>query len=230
MSVRALPALWDTSIGKKAVMAVTGLVLAGFVIVHMLGNLKIFQGEAKFDQYALWLREVGGPLFGPGQLLWLARLVLLVATVLHVVAAVELTRISRAARPVAYARREPIASTYASRTMRWGGAIITLFVIYHLLHFTAGVVGFGPGQFRPLSVYRNVVLGFSVWYVSAFYIAAMVALGLHMYHGVWSTFQTLGLNSERSDGLYRGLATVSALAVVLGNVSVPLAVLAGLVR
>jgi succinate dehydrogenase / fumarate reductase cytochrome b subunit len=230
MSVRAVPMLWDTSIGKKAVMAVTGVVLTAFVVVHMLGNLKIFQGEAKFDQYAVWLREVGGPLFGHGQLLWLARLVLLVATVLHVVAAVELTRMSRAARPVGYARREPIASTYASRTMRWGGAIITLFVIYHLLHFTAGVVGFGPGQFRPQSVYRNVVLGFSVWYVSAFYIAAMVALGLHMYHGVWSTFQTLGLNSKQSEGLYRGLATVSALAVVLGNVSVPLAVLAGLVR
>jgi succinate dehydrogenase / fumarate reductase cytochrome b subunit len=230
MSVRALPTLWDSSIGKKAVMAVTGLVLAGFVVVHMLGNLKIFQGEAKFDQYALWLREVGSPLFGPGQLLWLVRVVLLVAAVLHVVAAVELARISQAARPIGYARRTAIASTYASRTMRWGGAIITLFVIYHLLHFTAGVVGYAPGQFRTLAAYRNVVLGFSVWYVSAFYIAAMVALGLHLYHGVWSMFQTLGLNSERTDSLYRALATVSALAVALGNVSVPVAVLTGLVR
>jgi succinate dehydrogenase / fumarate reductase cytochrome b subunit len=230
MSVRPVPALWDTSIGKKAVMAVTGLLLAGFVVVHMVGNLKIFQGEAKFDHYALWLREVGSPLFGPGQLLWVARLVLFVAAVLHVIAAVELARVSRAARPVGYARREAIASTYASRTMRWGGAIITLFVIYHLLHFTFGAVGFAPGQYRPLSVYRNVVLGFSVWYVSAFYIAAMVALGLHMYHGVWSMFQTLGLNSRRSDSVYRALATVAALAVVVGNVSVPVAVLAGLVR
>jgi succinate dehydrogenase / fumarate reductase cytochrome b subunit len=230
MSTSAVLALWRTSIGKKAVMAVTGLVLVAFVLAHMLGNLKIFQGEAKFDLYAHWLREVGSPVFGPGQLLWLARLVLLAATLLHVVAAVELTRISRAARPVRYARREPIASTYASRTMRWGGVVITLFVVYHLLHFTFGAVGFGPGQYRPLSVYRNVVTGFSVWYVSAFYIAAMVALGLHMYHGVWSMFQTLGFNSERSDALYRALATLSSLAVVLGNVSVPVAVLTGLVR
>jgi succinate dehydrogenase / fumarate reductase cytochrome b subunit len=230
MTANAVLTLWDTSIGKKAVMAITGLVLVGFVVVHMLGNLKIFQGEAKFDFYAVWLREVGSPLFGPGQLLWLARLVLLVATVLHVVAAVELARISRAARPIGYARREAIASTYASRTMRWGGVIITLFVVYHLLHFTFGAVGFAPGQYRPLAAYRNVVLGFSVWYVSAFYIAAMVALGLHMYHGVWSMFQTLGLNSERSDSTYRALATVSSLAVVLGNVSVPVAVLTGLVR
>jgi succinate dehydrogenase / fumarate reductase cytochrome b subunit len=230
MSTSAVLALWRTSIGKKAVMAVTGLLLAGFVVVHMVGNLKIFQGEAKFDHYALWLREVGSPLFGPGQLLWVARLVLFVAAVLHVIAAVELARVSRAARPVGYARREAIASTYASRTMRWGGAIITLFVIYHLLHFTFGAVGFAPGQYRPLSVYRNVVLGFSVWYVSAFYIAAMVALGLHMYHGVWSMFQTLGFNSERSDAAYRALATLSSLAVVLGNVSVPVAVLTGLVQ
>lgn len=230
MSASAVLALWRTSIGKKAVMAVTGLVLVAFVIAHMLGNLKIFQGEAKFDLYAAWLREVGSPVFGPGQLLWLARLVLLAATLLHIVAAVELTRISRAARPVGYARREPIGSTYASRTMRWGGAIITLFVIYHLLHVTFGAVGFAPGQYRPLSVYRNVVIGFSVWYVSAFYVAAVVALGLHMYHGVWSMFQTLGLNSDRSDSLYRALAAVSSLAVVLGNVSVPVAVLTGLVR
>jgi succinate dehydrogenase / fumarate reductase cytochrome b subunit len=230
MRASAVPALWSTSIGKKAVMAVSGLVLVGFVVVHMLGNLKVFQGQAKFDLYAHWLREVGAPVFGPGQLLWLARLVLLAAAVLHVVAAVELTRISRAARPIAYARRRPIASTYASRTMRWGGALLALFVIYHLLHFTFGAVGFGPGQFQPLSAYRNVVAGFSVWYVSAFYIAAMGALGLHMYHGVWSMFQTLGLNSDRSDSLYRALATVASLAVVLGNVSVPVAVLTGLVR
>ena len=219
-----------TSVGKKAVMAVTGFILVGFVIVHMLGNLKVYQGEEKFNAYAAWLREVGSPAVGHEQVLWLARLILLTATGLHIVAAVQLTRMSYAARPVRYARREAIEATYASRTMRWGGVIITLFVIYHLLHFTFGAIGFAPGQYRPTSVYRNVVTGFSVWYVSGFYVAAMVALGLHMSHGVWSMFQTLGVNTERADRLCRALATLSSLAVVLGNISVPGAVLAGLVR
>jgi len=222
--------LWSTSIGKKAVMAVTGLILVGFVIGHMLGNLKVFQGEAKFNAYAAWLREIGSPAVGHAQVLWLARLILLTATVLHIVAAVQLTRMSYVARPVIYERKEAIGSTYASRTMRWGGLIITLFVIYHLLHLTFGAVGFAPGQYKPMSVYRNVVIGFAIWHVSAFYIAAMIALGLHIYHGVWSVFQTLGLNSARTDRVYRALAIVSSLAVVLGNVSVPVAVLTGVVR
>lgn len=222
--------LWKTSIGKKAVMAITGFMLVGFVIGHMLGNLKIFQGEAKFNAYAVWLREVGSPALGHEQFLWLMRLILLIATVLHVVAAVQLTQMSYAARPLNYEQWNAIQATYASRTMRWGGVIITLFVIYHILHLTFGAVGFSPGQYRDMSVYRNVVIGFSVWYVSAFYVAAMVALGLHMYHGVWSMFQTLGLNSENASRSFRGLATVASLLVVLGNISVPTAVLAGFVK
>ncbi len=222
--------LWSSSIGKKAVMAITGFLLVGFAIGHMFGNLKIYQGEAKFNAYALWLREVGSPALGHEQFLWLARLILLTATVLHIVAAVQLTRMSYAARPLSYERWEAIQATYASRTMRWGGVIITLFVIYHLLHFTFGAVGFAPGQYKDLSVYRNVVIGFSVWYVSAFYIAAMVALGLHMYHGVWSMFQTLGVNTENASRVYRALATVSSAIVVLGNISIPPAVLVGLVK
>ena len=211
-------------------MAVTGFILVGFVIGHMLGNLKVFQGEEKFNAYAVWLREVGSPAVGHAQFLWLARLILVSATVLHVVAAVQLTQTSYSARPVSYGRWEAVQATYASRTMRWGGVVITLFVIYHLLHFTFGAVGYPPGQYRPMSVYRNVVIGFSVWYVSAFYIAAMAALGLHMYHGVWSMLQTLGLNNARANRLYRALATVSSLTVVLGNISVPVAVLTGMVR
>jgi succinate dehydrogenase / fumarate reductase, cytochrome b subunit len=226
----AVLTMWGTSVGKKAVMAVTGVILIGFVIGHMLGNLKIYGGEEKFNAYAVWLREMGSPAFGHEQLLWVIRLVLLGATVLHIVAAVQLTHQSYTARPVRYARQDAIASTYASRTMRWGGAILLLFVVYHLLHFTFGVVGYAPGQYRSLSVYRNVVTGFQVWYVSAFYIIAMVALGLHMYHGVWSMFQTLGMNNAGADRFYRALATIASLAVVLGNISVPLAVLAGVVR
>jgi succinate dehydrogenase / fumarate reductase cytochrome b subunit len=229
-SASAAVTLWSTSIGKKAVMAATGFILIGFVIGHMLGNLKLYQGEEKFNNYATFLREVGAPVLGNSQFLWAARLILLTATVLHIVAAVQLRRMSYAARPVSYERREAVESTYASRTMRWSGVIITLFVVYHILHFTFGVVGYGPGQYQPMSVYRNVVNGFSVWYVAAFYIAAMVALGLHMYHGVWSMFQTLGLNNARADRFYRALATALSLAVVLGNVSFPVAVLAGFVR
>lgn len=230
MSASTVRFLWSTSIGKKAVMAVTGVILVGFVIGHMLGNLKVYQGEEKFNAYAVWLREMGSPAVGHEQVLWLARLMLLTATVLHIVAAVQLTRMSYTARPVRYQRKQAIQATYASRTMRWGGVIITLFVIYHILHFTLGAVGFKPGQYQPVSVYRNVVNGFSVWYVSAFYIAAMVALGFHMYHGVWSMFQTLGVNSVGADRFYQTLATVSSLAVVLGNISVPAAVLTGFVR
>jgi succinate dehydrogenase / fumarate reductase cytochrome b subunit len=222
--------LWRTSIGKKAVMAVTGFILTVFVIGHMLGNLKVFQGEETFNAYAVWLREVGSPALGHELFLWVARLVLLTAAVLHVVAAMQLTRMSYAARPVGYERKAVVRPAYAARTMRWGGLVITLFVVYHLLHFTFGAVGYASGQYRPLSVYRNVVIGFSVWYVSAFYIGAMVAVGLHLYHGVWSAFQTLGANSVRTDGVYRALAAASSLAVVLGNVSVPLAVLTGVVR
>src|SRR5213594_1423829 len=130
--------LWSTSIGKKAVMAVTGLILVGFVIGHMLGNLKVFQGEAKFNAYAAWLREVGSPALGHEQLLWLARLILLVAAVLHVAAAAQLAQQSYVARPVPYRRKRALQATFASRTMRWGGVALGLFVIYHILHFTLG--------------------------------------------------------------------------------------------
>jgi succinate dehydrogenase / fumarate reductase, cytochrome b subunit len=230
MGATAVLTLWSTSIGKKAVMAITGLILVLFVIGHMAGNLKVYQGEEKFNAYAAWLREVGSPAFGHEQILWMARLVLLVAVALHITAAAQLTRASHAARPVPYRRRAYLEAGYAARTMRWGGVILALFVVYHLLHLTFGVVGHGPGQFQPLSVYRNVVNGFRVWYVSAFYVVAMVALGLHLYHGLWSMFQTLGVDDIRASGLYRGVAGVVALAVLVGNISVPVAVLAGLVR
>ncbi|OGK97092.1 MAG: hypothetical protein A3E31_06745 [Candidatus Rokubacteria bacterium RIFCSPHIGHO2_12_FULL_73_22] len=225
----AVAALWSTSIGKKAVMAVTGIALVGFVILHMAGNLKIYLGPEHFDAYARGLRELGEPILVHGQALWSMRLILLAAVVLHVVAAVQLTQASWAARPVAYTEKEAVAADYAARTMRWGGVIVLLFIVYHLLHFTVGVVGYAPGQFQEASVYRNVVNGFRVWYVSAFYVVAQAALGLHLYHGVWSMFQTLGMNA-RGNGFYRGLAVVAAVLVVVGNVSIPLAVLGGLVN
>jgi succinate dehydrogenase / fumarate reductase cytochrome b subunit len=229
VSASAAVALWSTSIGKKAVMAVTGLILVGFVILHMLGNLKIYLGAAHFDAYAAFLREMGEPLLLPEQALWMVRLVLLAAVALHLIAAVQLTELSRRARPVGYRQAEPVASTYAARTMRWGGVILLLFIVYHLLHFTAGVVGYAPGEFEPGRVHHNVVAGFRVWYVSVFYVAAQLALGLHLFHGVWSSFQTLGLDA-RGNRFYRQLAIGVAVVVVAGNISIPLAVLAGWIR
>lgn len=229
-SASAVATLWSASIGKKAVMAVTGVVLVGFVAVHMLGNLKIFLGEAAFNDYAVFLREMGHPLLPHEGALWIARVVLLACVAFHMAAALQLTLMSRAARPIPYEDKTNLQATYAARTMRWGGVIIGLFVIYHLLHFTLGVVGYQPGQFEHLSVYRNVVTGFSVWYVSLFYIVAMGMLGFHLYHGVWSLFQTLGARDIRGSGLYRGLAGVLALGVSLGNISIPLAVLTGALR
>jgi succinate dehydrogenase / fumarate reductase, cytochrome b subunit len=223
----AAASLYRSSIGKKFVMATTGIILFGFVFAHMVGNLKVFQGEQKLNAYAEFLREVGNPLFGHGQLLWIVRLVLLVSVFFHILSAYQLTRMSTTSRPVRYHSRKTVQASFASRTMRWGGVIIALFVIYHLLHFTFGAA---HPEFQRENVYRNVVSGFQVWYVSVFYIAAMVALGLHLFHGLWSMWQTLGLSNRRVDGFYRGFATLFAALVVLGNISVPLAVLAGWVR
>jgi succinate dehydrogenase / fumarate reductase cytochrome b subunit len=216
-----------TTLGKKAVMAVTGLILFGFVFIHMFGNLKLYQGEAKFDHYAEALRELGKPILGYGQALWLARVVLLAAVLLHIWSAWSLTLQSRRARPVRYQSHELLQSSYAVRTMRWGGVILLLFVIYHLGHLTLGSVhpGFVPGK-----VYQNVVVGFQVGWVAAFYIVANIALGFHLFHGLWSFFQTLGWNQPAWNPWRRRFATLFAIVVTLGNVSFPIAVLTGVVR
>src|SRR5438034_9848870 len=164
--------------GKKVVMAVTGIVLVGFVIAHMLGNLKIFLGAQAIASYAAFLRTLGEPLFPCAVLLWVVRIGLLTCVALHITAAVQLTRMSRAARPHGYDTKDSIATTYAARTMRWSAVILVLFVVYHLLHLTGGVVGFRPGEFRDLSVYHNLVAGFAGWYVPLFDIVAMACLCL----------------------------------------------------
>ena len=220
-------ALWGTMVGKKVVMAVTGVVLVGFVIAHMVGNLKIFLGKEAIDSYASFLRTMGEPLVPYETLLWTARLILLVSVVLHIVAAVQLTQMNWAARPRGYATKRSIATSYAALTMRWSGVILALFVVYHLLHLTVGAVGFQPGGFHHLQVYDNVVAGFSVWYVSLLYILAMAALCLHLDHGAWSMFQTLGLNNARMSVALRILSRVVAILVFAGFISVPVAVLAG---
>ncbi len=221
------PDLYRSTVGKKAVMAATGVILFGFVLGHLLGNLKLYLGPEALNSYSRFLRAAGEPLVPANFLLWAVRLVLIAAVVLHVWAAWQLTRVSRAARPDAYVAGTRIHTTYASRTMRWGGVIILLFVIYHLLHLTWGAVH--PG-FLPGDVYHNVVTGFQVWWVSLFYIGAQVALGFHLYHGLWSMFQSLGWNHPRFNLWRNGFAHAFAWLITLGNVSFPVAVLSGLVR
>jgi succinate dehydrogenase / fumarate reductase, cytochrome b subunit len=220
-------ALWGTMVGKKVVMAVTGVVLVGFVIAHMVGNLKIFLGAEALDSYALFLRTMGEPLVPYETLLWAARLILLTSGALHILAAVQLTQMNWAARPRGYETKRSIATSYAALTMRWSGVIVALFVVYHLLHLTLGAVGFQTGGFHHLKVYDNVVAGFSVWYVSLLYIVAMAALCLHLDHGTWSMFQTLGLNNAGMSPALRVLSRAVAILVFAGFISVPVAVLAG---
>ncbi len=226
-SANPIIVLWGTMVGKKVVMAVTGVILVGFVIAHMLGNIKIFIGADVFDAYAAFLREFGEPLLPYSALLWTARLILLMSAVLHIVAAVELTLMNRSARLMGYEAKKSSAATLGSLTMRWSGVLLAAFIVYHLLHLTLGVVGFKPDQFHHLEVYSNVIAGFSVWYVSVFYILSMAALCLHLDHGVWSMLQTLGLNDARSSRVFRMMSRGVAILVFAGFISVPVAVLAG---
>jgi succinate dehydrogenase / fumarate reductase, cytochrome b subunit len=221
------PDLYRSAVGKKAVMAATGIVLFAFVLGHLLGNLKLYLGPLAYNDYARFLRTVGEPVVPAGVLLWTVRVVLLACVLLHIEAAWRLTLLSREARPMAYVAGTRIHTTYASRTMRWGGVIILLFVVYHLLHFTWGTV---HPSFVPGDVYHNVVTGFQVWWVAIFYIVAQIALGLHLYHGLWSMFQSLGWNHPRFNLWRNGFAHAFAWIVTAGNVSFPVAVLSGLVR
>src|SRR6266566_1508902 len=184
-SSRPRPGALGSLVGQKAVMAVTGVILLLFVVGHLLGNLKIFEGPAAFNAYAEGLR------------------------------------------PVSYRRLEPIETTYAARTMRWGGVLIFLYVVYHLLDLTFGRVN---PSFVPDDVYHNVVASLRVWPVAAAYIAAMVVLGLHLYHGTWSALQTLGLNPPPTHRWRRGAAAAIAVLIAGGYISIPMAVLAGVLR
>jgi succinate dehydrogenase / fumarate reductase cytochrome b subunit len=211
---------FGSTIGRKIVMAVSGIVLFGFVLGHMTGNMLIYKGPEAINAYGAGLRKLGA-------LLWAVRLGLFTAAFVHIWAAVSLTRTSLAARPIGYQQLSPRESTYSSRTMRWSGVLLLLFIVYHIMHFTIG--GAHP-DFVEGDVYHNVIAGFRVWPASAFYILAMLALGMHLYHGVWSLLQTLGVNHPRYNRLRNAFAAVFALILVVGNISVPVAVLAGFIR
>ena len=219
-STNAVLRFWHSSVGKKAVMAVTGLAMIGFLIIHALGNLQVFSGPLKINDYSASLRRLG-------PLLWIARGGLIVALVLHVVAAYQLTRRKQIARPVGYEVQEPQISTVAARTIRWGGVLLLVFVVLHLLHLTFGTI---HPAFDHKDVYGNLVAGFQIWWVTLLYVAAMVGLGLHLYHGTWSSIRTLGLTRASGDPMKRRLAAVLAWVLYLGFSIVPIAVLAGIVR
>lgn len=207
-------------------MAVSGLVMLLYLVVHMLGNLKIFFGAGEFNHYAHWLRTAGAPFLHEEWALWLVRVVLVAAVVAHAVSAYQLSRRDVAARPDAYAHRKARTS-YATRTMRWGGVILGLFLVWHLLDLTTGTVH--SGGFQPGHPYQNVVDTFSTWYGNAVYLVAVLALGLHVRHGFHSAAQTLGAGSRRRDRALKTTAGLLALVLTVGFASVPVAVMTGVV-
>ncbi len=211
---------YQTTVGKKAVMAVSGVLLFGFVLVHMAGNLQIYEGPEKLNNYAKLLRSVPA-------LLWGARITLLVMVILHIWSSVQLALLKQSARPVGYVKKESLQASYATRTMYWSGPIVLCFIIYHLLQLTFGA---GGTPFQEGDVYSNVVQGFQVIPVSAFYILSMILLGLHLNHGLWSMFQSLGFYHPRYTKRIKTLAAALSALIVAGNISIPVSVLAGWVR
>lgn len=227
----AVPAIHQTTIGKKALMAITGIIGYGYVILHMIGNLHAFEGEAYFNEYAEFLRTAGAPVLPYEGLLWIIRIVLIVAVVVHVWMAIDLSRLDLASRPVNYRNKKRVAGGFAAMTMRWGGVAIFFFIIYHLTHLTFGWTHPNAASWQGHeSAYQNVVAGFSNPIAVAIYLVALFALGMHLYHGIWSMFQTLGFNGRRTEKIWRGLAMLSGVGLFVGFAVVPIAVLAGIIR
>jgi succinate dehydrogenase / fumarate reductase cytochrome b subunit len=215
-----------SSVFKKAVMAVSGIILVLYLVAHMIGNLKIFSGEESFNGYSEWIRTIGEPAVPAQTTLWIIRVVLLVAVAAHVWAAISLWRQAKRARPVQYVARKQVAQSYASRTMRWGGVILGLFVIYHILDLTAGVANPEGPDSTP---YDRVIAGFSNPFVTAVYVIALLALGFHLRHGVWSATQTLGQSNKTRERTVNAFATVFAVVLTAGFLIPPLSILFGLV-
>ena len=217
---------YEAPIGKKVIMAITGVILFGYVVAHLLGNLQIFGDPEQINKYAAFLHNPAN-----AGLLWVARAALLVAVIMHIVASVQLWKLKSDARPVAYVKKDDAAATYASRTMMWSGPIVAAFVIFHVLHLTVGAVlplqEIGPNE--P-NVRANVIAGFSNPAVSAFYILAIILLCMHLYHGLWSMFQSLGFSHPRYTPRLKKGAAIFAILIAIGNCSIPIAVMAGLVK
>ena len=225
--------LYSTAVGKKYVMAISGLAMIGFVVFHMIGNLKMYFGQADLDHYAEFLKELLYPIAPKGVVLWILRGGLVAMLVLHLHAAWSLTRLNRHARAVKYqGPRDYQVANFASRTMRWTGIIVLAYLVWHLLDLTFGTVNAigTDGEFVRGEVYNNVVRSLDRPLVAAFYVVANILLGIHLFHGAWSFFQSLGWNNPRFNAWRRGFAVGIATVVVVGNVSFPVAVLAGIVK
>ena len=212
---------YGSSVGKKILMAVTGMILFFFVLFHMAGNLQIFIGQVELDRYSHFLHSVP-------EILWLVRIAVIFSFLVHIVAAVQVWLQSRRARPIKYKVRANLATDVAARTMVWTGPIILLFVIYHLLHLTYGAIY--PHLFEEGQVYHNLVVSFQLWPIAIVYIIANIGLGFHLYHGLWSLTQTLGWTHPRFDSCRRVVAAVVGIGLAVANISIPVSILAGWVR
>lgn len=210
-------AFWRSLVGKKIVMAVTGVILFLFVVGHLLGNLQIFDGPERLNAYSAFLKKLG-------EILWAIRAILLISLILHVIASIQVSVASLKARPVGYEDKKRIETSFAARTMIWSGPLIFFYVVYHLMMFT--FLTTGPG-YSETDVYRNEVLAFQVPAITAVYILAMLFLGLHLYHGAWSMLHTLGASSPRYRVLRRTVAPIVAILITAGYITIPVAVLAG---
>jgi len=228
---------YRSAIGKKWVMGITGVLLLGFVLSHMIGNLKVYigfleeEGAYEIDLYGEALRSLLFPIIPKFWLLWVIRIGLIVAFALHIHAAYALTVMNHRARPEGYqGPRQYLVANYASRTMRWSGVIVLAYLLFHLADFTWGIQPFAPDTFVRGDIYRNLVDSFSRWPVSVLYIVANLLLGVHIFHGAWSMFQSLGVNHPTFNRWRRWFAQAFAAVIVIGNVSFPVAVLTGIVK
>jgi len=219
---------YNSNVGRKWVMAISGIVGLGFLFFHMFGNLHLYEEPARFDEYAESLREIGTPVFSHTFILWLARLGLLAAFLIHLHAAFTLWWKNRNAKPVGYENQQWVESTFASRYMLITGIIVLVFIVYHLAHLTWGLDSLNP-SFTRGEARENLVEGLESPITAGWYIIANLALGLHVLHGAWSLFQSLGVTSPRFNKWRRNFAIGFAAVIVLGNVSIPLAITTGLV-
>ena len=214
---------WQSTNGKKVIMALTGVMMFLFVIGHLLGNLLVFAGRAQINAYAQFLHF-------DDSLLWIVRTILIIAATMHVVVTIQLALRNKEARPIGYLHKKAINSSYASRTMYWSGPIVLTFIIFHLLQFTAGYIH-PETRFIPNDVYHNLVTGFRVWWVSAWYVFAICLLGLHLRHGLWSMLQSVGLaHSLRKEQALKRVALTISILIVFGYISIPISILLGFLR
>ena len=228
-----LAAIYSSNLGKKVIAAVTGLILFGFIAGHVAGNLKVFTGSTPdglphIDEYAHFLREVGVPLVPQNMVIWSARIVLLISVILHIAVVVQLAMQSSEARPIGYVKTKRKMASPAALYMMFSGGLIAFFIVFHLLHFTVGVVPIA-GEFHHGEVYRNLSTSFSsqYWFIALFYIVTMVVLGLHLNHGLWSLFQTLGLDNPDRNKIIRIGSTITTVLIIAGFITIPLAFLTG---